>query len=79
MAEITWTDEAKRWLEDIFEYIAADNLERQVARSKEYLIGCRFSPLFPKSGIATQLPRAMCGFCSTDITASHTSSRTTGT
>ena len=25
MAEITWTDEAKRWLEDIFEYIAADN------------------------------------------------------
>ena len=25
MAEITWTDEAKCWLEDIFEYIAADN------------------------------------------------------
>ena len=25
MAEITWTDEALRWLEDIFEYIAADN------------------------------------------------------
>jgi plasmid stabilization system protein ParE len=25
MAEITWTDEAQRWLEDIFEYIAADN------------------------------------------------------
>jgi plasmid stabilization system protein ParE len=25
MAEITWTDEARRWLEDIFEYIAADN------------------------------------------------------
>ena len=25
MAEITWTDEAHRWLEDIFEYIAADN------------------------------------------------------
>lgn len=27
MAEINWTDEALRWLEDIFEYIAADNRE----------------------------------------------------
>jgi hypothetical protein len=25
LAEITWTNEALRWLEDIFEYIAADN------------------------------------------------------
>ena len=25
MAEITWTAEAQRWLEDIFGYIAADN------------------------------------------------------
>lgn len=25
MAEIKWTDEAQRWLADIFEYIAADN------------------------------------------------------
>ena len=25
MAEIAWTDEALRWLEDIFEYIASDN------------------------------------------------------
>ena len=25
MAEITWTEEAQRWLEDIFESIAADN------------------------------------------------------
>jgi plasmid stabilization system protein ParE len=25
MAEITWTEEAQRWLEDIFEYIAADD------------------------------------------------------
>ena len=27
MAEISWTDEAQRWLNDIFEYIAADNPE----------------------------------------------------
>lgn len=25
MAEITWTAEAQRWLEDIFEYVASDN------------------------------------------------------
>lgn len=25
MAQISWTTEAQRWLEDIFEYIAADN------------------------------------------------------
>ena len=25
MAEISWTDEAQRWLTDIFEYIATDN------------------------------------------------------
>ncbi|MBI2910595.1 MAG: type II toxin-antitoxin system RelE/ParE family toxin [Chloroflexi bacterium] len=25
MAEIEWTDEALHWLEDIFQYIAADN------------------------------------------------------
>ena len=25
MATIAWTEEAQRWLEDIFEYIAADN------------------------------------------------------
>jgi plasmid stabilization system protein ParE len=25
MAQITWTNEALRWLEDIFEYIASDN------------------------------------------------------
>jgi len=25
MAEIRWTDEAQRWLRDIYEYIAADN------------------------------------------------------
>jgi len=25
MATIAWTDEARRWIDDIFEYIAADN------------------------------------------------------
>ena len=30
MAEITWTAEAQRWLEDIYEYIAADNPQAAV-------------------------------------------------
>ena len=25
MAEVAWTEEASRWLEDIFEYIAQEN------------------------------------------------------
>jgi toxin ParE1/3/4 len=25
MAEIRWTEEAQRWLQDIYDYIAADN------------------------------------------------------
>ncbi len=27
MAEIRWTEEAHRWLRDIYDYIAADNLD----------------------------------------------------
>lgn len=27
MAKISWTEEAQRWLNDIFEYIASDNPE----------------------------------------------------
>ncbi len=27
MVEIRWTEEAHRWLRDIYDYIAADNLE----------------------------------------------------
>jgi plasmid stabilization system protein ParE len=34
MAEIAWTAEAQRWLEDIFEYIAADN-PKAAARTVE--------------------------------------------
>ena len=25
MAQVVWTDEAKRWLQDIYDYIATDN------------------------------------------------------
>ena len=35
MAEIAWTNEALHWLEDIFEYIAADNPDFRPARNAE--------------------------------------------
>lgn len=34
MAEISWTEEAQRWLDDIYEYIAADN-PQAAARTAE--------------------------------------------
>ena len=27
MAEISWTEEAQRWLTDVFEYVATENLQ----------------------------------------------------
>jgi hypothetical protein len=55
MAEISWTDEAQRWLNDIFEYIAADN-PQAAARSED----------FPNSALVTQPHRATYVYCSTD-------------
>lgn len=36
MAEISWTEEAERWLRDIYEYIAADN-PQAAARTVEQI------------------------------------------
>lgn len=55
MVEINWTSEAQRWLEDIFEYIAADNpnaaakvvtgiYERAQVLAKFPHIGYRYQP-----------------------------------
>ena len=38
MAEISWTEEAQRWLEDIFEYIAADD-PQAAARTVQGIYG----------------------------------------
>ena len=52
MAEITWTAEAQRWLEDIFEYIAADN-PRAAAQTVQMAWGLGLEPRFsdPKSDV----------------------------
>ena len=61
MAEITWTDEALRWLEDIYGYIAADD-PRAAARTVQGIYD-RAQDLarFRKSVIAIQRPRGTCG------------------
>jgi len=35
MAEINWTDEAKKWLRDIYDYITQDNAEAATHTTEE--------------------------------------------
>jgi len=66
MAEISWTDEAQRWLTDIFEYIAADNPKAAARNGAGYL----------RSGTGTQeIPRnRFAGAISSTMNGSHTAS-----
>ena len=50
MAEITWTKEAQRWLEDIFEYIAADNRRAAVEVINGVYERAQFLASFPEMG-----------------------------
>ncbi len=50
MAEITWTDEAQRWLEDIFEYIAADNPAAAARTIQAIYERAQDLATFPESG-----------------------------
>jgi len=79
MAEISWTDEAQRWLTDIFEYIAADNPRPPREPSKAFTTERRISKDFPSSVLATLLHSITSGYCFTGTTESRSSSRTTGT
>ena len=54
MAAIAWTDEAQRWLEDIFEYIAADNPQAAVRTVQEIYDKAQVLVKFPEIG-ATRL------------------------
>ena len=38
MAEIRWTEEAQRWMQDIYEYIAADNPAAAAERNVRILL-----------------------------------------
>jgi len=49
MAEIRWTSEAEKWLKDIYDYIAQNNLK--AAKNEVYMIKCNCCEIFRKSGI----------------------------
>jgi len=78
MAEIAWTLEAQRWLEDIFEYIAADNPQAAARTVQGIYERAQDLKRFPQLG-GTPLHRAMSGYCSMDIIESRISPRTTAT
>jgi toxin ParE1/3/4 len=50
MATIEWTDEARRWLEDIFEYIATDNPNAAARSVQEIYERAQVLATFPEIG-----------------------------
>src|ERR1039457_3802321 len=50
MATIAWTDEARRWIEDIFEYIAADNPAAAARTIQEIYEQAQVLATFPEIG-----------------------------
>ena len=50
MATIAWTQEAQRWLEDIFEYIAADNPSAAARTVQEMYERSQVLVTFPEIG-----------------------------
>jgi toxin ParE1/3/4 len=58
MAEIAWTEEAQRWLEDIFEYIAADNPAAAARTVQGIYDRAQVLKTFPEIGHRYLAPRA---------------------
>ncbi len=50
MAKLTWTDEAQRWLRDIFDYIAADNPKAAVQTIEGIYERAQILSKFPEVG-----------------------------
>jgi len=50
MAEIAWTQEAQRWLENIFEYIAADNPQAAARTVQGIYTKSQILSTFPEVG-----------------------------
>ena len=55
MALIAWTDEARRWLEDIFEHIAADNPQAATRTVQGIYERAQVLATFPEIGHRYQL------------------------
>ena len=79
MAEITWTAEAQRWLQDIFEYIAADNPDAATRTVNGIYERIQVLATFPELGHGIGHLAGTFEFFSTAIIASLIFSRTTDT
>jgi plasmid stabilization system protein ParE len=77
MAEITWTAEAQRWLQDIFEYIAADNPDAAMRTVNGIYERTQVLATFPVLGHRYWDLAGTFGFYSTAIIASLILSKTT--
>ena len=73
MAAIAWTDKVWCWLEDIFEYIAADDPHAASRTVQEIYEKAQLSPNFQRLDTATLPPPETSGSCYTGITESPTS------
>ncbi len=73
MAEIAWTDEAQRWLSDIYDFIATDNPVARRKRPTGSLSAPKFSRLIPRLVTDTSRRREMSGSFYMDTTESPTS------
>src|SRR5207253_5373841 len=78
MAEISWTAEAERWLNDIYEYIAADNPDAAARIVQSIYDRAQDLRRFPHLARATPYRRDMCASCFTSITESPISSKRMG-
>lgn len=73
MGQINWTDEALRWLKDIFEYIARLIIGKLLAgQFKVSTIEHRFFSIFLKSATGTKHRNETFAFCFMVITGSRT-------
>jgi plasmid stabilization system protein ParE len=77
MAQITWTNEALRWLEDIFEYIAADNPTAASETVEGIFERAQVLAEYPEMASDSLAHRGTCASWSTGITESRTCSRVT--
>ena len=73
MAQIGWTEEARRWLEDIFEYIAADSPATAGRTVQGIYERAQVLASFPRSATGTFHPHAISESCSMATTGLPTS------
>ncbi len=73
MAIIAWTDEARQWLEDIFDYIAADNPQAAARTVQGIYERAQILAKFPEIGHCYQGSPRNVRVLSTVITESPTS------